>query len=115
MLLGSEEGGVEPKDYPLARQRRHPRLCLVDSEAPAAPNYRSVRTAWGLGGRPSRLTDSSADRGYLGRHFLLLVIGRNRLPNPFFHQAGRALERANRLYPQGAQSFQELGENLLLT
>jgi hypothetical protein len=30
MLLGSEGGGVEPTDYPLAREGRHPGLCLVD-------------------------------------------------------------------------------------
>jgi hypothetical protein len=42
MLLGSEEGGVGPKDYPLildtcqsgssaqAQERRHPELCLAD-------------------------------------------------------------------------------------
>jgi hypothetical protein len=48
MLLGSEEGGVEPKDYPLildtcqsrssveAQERRHPELCLVDRVLPSS-------------------------------------------------------------------------------
>jgi hypothetical protein len=36
MLLGSEEGGLEPTDYPLARERRHPGLCLVDRGLPSS-------------------------------------------------------------------------------
>ena len=37
MLLGSEKGGgVEPADYPLARERRHPGLCLVDRDLPSS-------------------------------------------------------------------------------
>jgi hypothetical protein len=36
MLLGSEEGGVEPTDYPLARERCHPGLCLVDRVLPSS-------------------------------------------------------------------------------
>jgi hypothetical protein len=35
MFLGSEEWGVEPADYPLARERRHPGLCLVDRVLPS--------------------------------------------------------------------------------
>jgi hypothetical protein len=48
MLLGSEEGGVEPKVYPLilgtcqsrssagAQERRQPELCVVDRVSPSS-------------------------------------------------------------------------------
>jgi hypothetical protein len=63
--------------------------------------------------------ESPAPRGLSERRIqsdfvFLIVTGRSWLPCAFFHQVGRAVDRADRFYSEGAQALQKLREDFVL-